>query len=65
MYVYVITSPEDGWDCVAGVIAANSLAHDEDPVVFFCKAYFGYTDDQAQEASENFTYVAHYQEVIY
>jgi len=64
MEVYVITCPEDGWDCVVGALDASSISKDEDPVVAFCKTYFGYTDEQAQAASDNSEYIAHYTEVV-
>lgn len=61
MYVYVITNPELGWDCVCGVVKATADMTEEDAITKHLKNI--YSDDDIAEILSNDIYVAHYHEV--
>ena len=54
---YVITNPEDGWDCVAGIYIATS---EEEVAVYFAKENgYDLSEDEAQDWIEERNYIIH------
>ena len=61
MYVYVITNPELGWDCVCGVVEADKDMSEDEAITKHLMD--NYSDDEIEEILADGSYIAHYMEV--
>jgi len=55
-YVYVITRPECGWDCVVAVLSADNYSSEEEVIADYINM-----NDISEEHAED--YIAHFKEL--